>query len=270
MFSVGSLQQSNQFVISDQNPLNLTRYGINSGQLNIGVASFIHQIYDAQSNQQFINWWNGGEMDIQTATNGNGGKDILFLPQTIETFRVSNTVGVKAYGTESVGGSIYISIGDQTINTTTETSGFSGTCIGTTTIAANFFTAGKKFRMEGNGIYSTPLGNVSTIQINVKYGSTVVGTVTTGSLPASASNLPFYFWINCTVRTIGVSGSMICNGTFAYDTALTGIVETQNAIISNATTVNTTASKTLDVTATWSAVTTQTAIVQQSSIDFKD
>lgn len=171
---------------------------------------------------------------------------------------VSTTI-VRSY-------SLYTSTADQTINTTTPTTAHSSACIGTTTVNANFFAVGSKFQVRGQGIYSTPLGNVATVTITLKYGTTTLATVTTGSLPASATNLPFGLWIDCTVRAIGASGTMICNGSFFYDTALTGIVETQNALISGAVTVDTTAAKTIDTLGSWSATTTQSAVVQQSSV----
>ena len=129
---------------------------------------------------------------------------------------------------------------------------------------------GKKFTITGFGVYSTPIANTSTVTIKIKYGATTVTSVTTGALPASATNLPFTFNADCTVRSIGATGTVICNGMFDYATALTGIVKTTNALISNTVTIDTTAQSNIDVTGAWSAVTTQTATVQQSSIDFKN
>lgn len=81
LFSVGSNQQNNQFVVQDQRALSLVRYGINAGQLLIGnVSPNQHIIYDAQSVQNQINWWNNGEMVLQTASVANGGTDIKFVP----------------------------------------------------------------------------------------------------------------------------------------------------------------------------------------------
>lgn len=178
----------------------------------------------------------------------------------------TNAVGLVVSTSVPKAFSLYTSTGDQTINTTNPTTAHAVACVGTTTVNANYFSIGSKFQIRGQGVYSTPIGNISTVTITIKYGTTTLATVTTGALPASASNLPFGIWVDCTVRAIGASGTMICNGSFAYDTALTGVVETQNALISNAVTVDTTASKVIDTLGSWSATTTQTATVQQSSI----
>lgn len=174
--------------------------------------------------------------------------------------------GLWNYGASN----IYAATADQTINTTSFVSAHSSTAVGTITIPANWMTVGKKWHISGQGVYSTPIGNISTVTIQILYGATVIATVTTGALPASATNLPFHFDADCTMRAIGASGTEVCNGNFAYDTALTGVVETQNALISGAVTVDTTVASALDVQAKWSAVTTQAATVQQSSIDFNN
>jgi hypothetical protein len=92
--SFGSNQQADQFIIQDQKPLNLTRYGVNFGGLQGGLAATPNTIYSNQSSQSNVNWWNAGEMEIKTATSGNGGKEITLYPQQVEVMRVSNTKGV--------------------------------------------------------------------------------------------------------------------------------------------------------------------------------
>ena len=166
-------------------------------------------------------------------------------------------------------GNLYTATADATINSVTPTTCFSGTKLGTTTIKANTLKVGQKFSIWGAGYYSTPLANTSTVTITVKIGSTTVSTVTTAAFPASATNLPFDFILNFTVRAIGASATLVCDGTFNYATALSAVAKTSNSLSSIGTaTFDSTADKAMDVLASWSAVTTQTATIQQSKIDF--
>jgi len=104
-------------------------------------------------------------------------------------------------------GNLYTATADATITSITPTTAFSGTKIGTTTIAANSLAVGQKFAIWGAGNYSTPVGNTSTVTITVKIGSTTVSTVTTGAFPATATNFPFDFILQFTVRSIGASAT---------------------------------------------------------------
>lgn len=168
------------------------------------------------------------------------------------------------------GGNLYTATADKTITSTSPTTAFSSTKIGVTTIAANTLKVGQKFTIWGAGYYSTPLGNTSTVTIATSFGGTALSTVTTGIFPASATNLPFDFNLSCTVRSIGASGTLVCDGTFNYSTALTAVAKTSNSLSTVGTiTVDTTVAAALDVKVNWSAVTTQTATVQESKIDFQ-
>lgn len=92
LFSIGSSNQNNQFVFSDQQPLDVTRYGINFGSLsNTGTnGPNPHNISDANSIQQLINFWDNGNMDFQTASSANGGKNLVFSPNTVPEVTVSS------------------------------------------------------------------------------------------------------------------------------------------------------------------------------------
>lgn len=169
------------------------------------------------------------------------------------------------------GGNVYTATADQTINTTSPTSAFSGTKVGTNVIAANSLKVGQKISTWGAGYYSTPLANTSTVTITTSIASSTtntISTVTTAAFPASATNLPFNFLLNCTVRAVGVNGSLVCDGRFEYYTALSGIAPTSNSLSTvGVIRFDSTVAETFDVKANWSAVTTQTATVQESKID---
>lgn len=170
------------------------------------------------------------------------------------------------------GGSLYTATADATINTTSPTSALSGTKVGTTVIAANTLKAGQKFTIWGAGYYSTPIGNTSTVTITTSIASstaTTISTVTTGAFPATATNFPMDFTLTCTVRSVGVSATLVCDGSFNYSTALSAVAKTSNSISTIGTiTFDSTVNETLDVKSNWSAVTTQSATVQESKIDF--
>lgn len=90
LLSVGSTNQKDQFDILDQQPVLMTHYGADIGPLVVGVTGTPHTISDNNSSQSKINFWNSGEMDIQSASVGNGGGDIVVFPGTVEVVRFSN------------------------------------------------------------------------------------------------------------------------------------------------------------------------------------
>lgn len=91
--SFGTNQEPNQILFIDQRPLGLGDYGATLGELSAGLFANPNNISSVQSVQSHVNFWNSGEMEIKTATSGNGGKDITFYPQQVEALRLSNTGG---------------------------------------------------------------------------------------------------------------------------------------------------------------------------------
>lgn len=172
----------------------------------------------------------------------------------------------------TMGGNLYTATAAVTLNSTSPTTAFSASKIGTTTIAANSLKVGQRFTVWGAGYYSTPLGNTATVTVTPSIASTTatnISTVTTAIFPASATNLPYDFRLNCTVQAIGASAKLVCDGTFNYATALTGVSPTSNTLSTiGQITFDSTVKETLDVKVSWSTVTTQTATVQESWIDF--
>lgn len=81
LLNIGSSAQNDQVQVIDQAHLNCQRYGVLAGGLEAG--SLVSQAIESnQSQQQFINYWNAGEMDLQTATAANGGGNIVLKPGT--------------------------------------------------------------------------------------------------------------------------------------------------------------------------------------------
>lgn len=93
LLSIGSVNQNNQIVVKDQTKLGLNTYGAQIGNLNSGISGASDKISDANSAQQFINYWSAGEMDLQTANSGDGGTNtnaIVFKPNEVTEVTVSS------------------------------------------------------------------------------------------------------------------------------------------------------------------------------------
>lgn len=103
LLSIGTNQQNNQIVVTDQQPLDLIHYGVNAGGLRVGRVSNNEKIYSDQSTTQYMDWWNSGTMEFKTATSANGGKDIIFFPTQTETVRIS-TISVNVVSSMTVRG----------------------------------------------------------------------------------------------------------------------------------------------------------------------
>ena len=171
---------------------------------------------------------------------------------------------------EVMPGVIFTQTASKTVtNTVTETS-IVGTGVGTLTLPANFFVAGKTIRLRIGGIYSTPVAATPSVLIKVKYGSTVIATVTTTGLLSGATNLEFDGEVLITCRTTGSSGTVMTHGDIQYATGVAGTIAVDPLNNAGATTtINTTTSNLLDVTVTWDTATTSrivTSIVSTGEV----
>ena len=128
-------------------------------------------------------------------------------------------------------------------NTTSETT-LSGSGVGSLVLPANFLITGRSLRVRGFGYHSST-GN-PTITLKFKLGSIVVGTITGTS--GNGSNDGFEFDGILTCRTTGASGTVFVQGRYE---------ELQNSGLregggnTSTTTIDTTASQTVSITAQW-------------------
>lgn len=168
--------------------------------------------------------------------------------------------GVKQSGP----GVLFTQTADKTVtNTVTETS-IMGTGVGTATLPANFFVAGKTVRFRIGGVYSTPSLATPSVIVKVKYGATVIATVTTTALLSGATNLEFDGEVAITCRTTGSSGTVMVHGDIEYATGVAGTIAVDPLNNAGATTtINTTTSNALDVTIQWDTA-TATRIVKST------
>lgn len=87
----GTDQQTAQIIITDRQPLSLVRYGADIGELNVGkISPNLNKISSDQAVTQYWDLWNSGDMDMKTASSGNGGKNIIFYPRQTESLRLTD------------------------------------------------------------------------------------------------------------------------------------------------------------------------------------
>ena len=151
----------------------------------------------------------------------------------------SNVSGVI----NSSSGCIFTQTSTQSItNTTTETT-MLGSGIGTKTLPTNFFTPGKTVRITIKGYYSRASSNVT---LKLKLGATTLATSPTQN-PGTGTNLTWFQEMDITCRTTGATGTVMAQGYVDPEVgAIIGMVNTTT------TTIDTTASQTIDVTLQWS------------------
>lgn len=157
---------------------------------------------------------------------------------------------------QAVPGVLFTQTADKTVSNTVAETSVVGTGVGSMTLPANFFVAGKTLRIRIGGIYSTPAIATPSVTVKVKYGSTVLATVTTTSLLSGASNLEFDGEVAITCRTTGATGTVVAHGDIEYATGVAGTIAVDplnNA--GAATTIDTTASALVDITVTWDTAT---------------
>lgn len=167
--------------------------------------------------------------DTQQALQGYIGKAATPLEQTFSTCPFTATASATV------------------ANTTTETS-ILGTGVGTKTLPANFFVAGKTLRVVVKGHIADT--GTPTLRIRCKLGSTTIVDTGAQTLLAITGTRGFEAEFLLTCRTTGASGTVFGQGDFQYNSAaVTGnVIDAPNTA---ATTVDTTASQAVDVTATW-------------------
>ncbi len=150
-------------------------------------------------------------------------------------------------------GSIYSTTGDVTVaNTVTETDLIDGSnFVGTKTIPANFFTAGKSFRIKARGFQSTT--GTPTIRFRVRIGGlsgTIVADSGAQTILKNLVNGGFSVEAEITCRSVGSSGTVIGQGSCSVsaDAASSAIFA---LVATSVSTIDTTASQALFLTVEW-------------------
>jgi hypothetical protein len=153
-----------------------------------------------------------------------------------------NNAGVN----QSHSGTLFTQTADATCaNTTTETT-LTSTGVGTLTLPANFFVAGKTIKLQAYGFHSSTSG--ATVTIRVKLGSTTILTATGSS--GSDTNAGIIMDTVITCRTTGASGTVAGQGVY---TEIGNTPNFRQMTNTAAVTVDTTTSQAITMTAQWSA-----------------
>jgi hypothetical protein len=159
--------------------------------------------------------------------------------------------------TRSFVGTLFTATANGTCGNTAAETSIVGTGVGTMTLPANFFAAGKSIRVTVYGAYSTKSSSPGTLVIKIKLGSTIILALPATTPTANLTKVPFVIDAIITCRTTGATGTVIGQGDLflATATAQTGVSYTLPNQGSDAltaiTSFDTTASKLVDVTATW-------------------
>jgi hypothetical protein len=159
--------------------------------------------------------------------------------------------------TRSFVGTLFTSSANGTCGGTGTETSIIGTGVGTTTLPANFFVAGKSLRITMYGAYSTKASGNGTLVIKVKLGATAILALPATTPTANLTKLPFVIDAIITCRTTGATGTVIGQGDLflANATAQTGVSYTLPNQGSDALTavanIDTTGTLAVDVTATW-------------------
>jgi hypothetical protein len=153
-----------------------------------------------------------------------------------------NNAGVN----QSHSGTLFTQTADATCaNTTTETT-LTSTGVGTLTLPANFFVAGKTIKLQAYGFHSSTSG--TTVTIRIKLGSTTILTATGTSGPDTNAGIIMDTVITC--RTTGASGTVSGQGVY---TEIGNSPNFRQMTNTAAVTVDTTTSQAISMTAQWGA-----------------
>jgi hypothetical protein len=149
---------------------------------------------------------------------------------------------------QTLSGTIFTQTNTVTVaNTVTETA-LTGTGVGTLTLPANFFTIGKSLNLVVRGFMSDT--GTPTLRIRVKLGSTTIGDTGAVALVGTINNEVFEVSYSLTCRTTGATGTVIGQGHFEFDNSTnSGLFEGMPS--TGTTTIDTTATQAISVTAEW-------------------
>ena len=86
-----------------------------------------------------------------------------------------------------------------------------GTGVGTTTLPANFFVAGKTVRIKANGHLTDSVMN-GAFEVKLKLGATEIATTGSNTPPSGASSAGWELEAVITCRTTGATGTVFAQG----------------------------------------------------------
>lgn len=194
----------------------------------------------------------GGSRLVSIRSTGLSMTNLSPSPQTGDIWNDTSRKNYCCYPnaiTQAISGCVFTQTATVTVaNTVTETT-LVGSGVGTTTLPAAFFVAGKTIRVRARGYRSTESIIGGAITLKVKAGSTALATCIE---PMASVNLTSEEWTleyEFTCRTTGASGTVIGQGTVGFATEDGFSIR---ALKNTATvTIDTSASQAVSVTAQW-------------------
>lgn len=191
---------------------------------------------------------------------------------TLATLPSATTVGqvifVSDYGSgalmtsdgttwKAAQGGLFVNTATATVtNTTTETT-ILGTGSGSKSLPANFRRAGQRINIIADGIFDSPVS--TTLTLRIKLGGVTLATASITDL-STTGDQEIRITIDIVTRTTGVSGTVVCDGVARYRAAAGGVGFADITNLGATSTVDSTASNTIDVTAQWDAATATRAL----------
>ena len=154
--------------------------------------------------------------------------------------------GVK----QTIPGVLFTATADATHGASTTETTIVGTGVGTLTLPANFFVAGKSIRFNFRGFKSSDSATPGTLTLALKLGSTTIETTTVTITAGGTANAGWEADYLTTCRTTGATGTVYTQGKFIHQTSTVGAID--DLVETGTVTVDTTASAAIDLTADWS------------------
>lgn len=157
-------------------------------------------------------------------------------------------------------GQIFVSTTTVTVSNTAAETTLLGAGVGTLTIPANFMVVGKSMRLHMSGTVTNT--GVPTLQIKAKLGATTIADSTAFATAVITGTMGWTLDVDLTCRTAGASGTVFAQGQFAYTPTIGTPARASlvNTAVSSA--IDFTATKLVDVTATWGTASASNTIVQ--------
>lgn len=179
---------------------------------------------------------NVGKATVSTMAGFDGSRNI-----------VSKTAGVDYIAPGGAGLASFIQTSSVSVtNTVTETT-LTGSGVGTLTIPANALVAGTTYRIRADGYMSDLL--TPSLDVKFKFGSTAIDDTSATALVTLTGTAQWTYTGTVTCRTTGATGTVQCQGLFAYYNGTTPLV--LNSPNTGTATIDTTASQAVTLTAAW-------------------
>ena len=134
-----------------------------------------------------------------------------------------------------------------------------GAGVGSLTLAANSFIAGRTIRLKLKGQLSTTTGT-NNLTVNIKIGSTTTNNSGAVALVASVTNAEWEAEADITCETTGTSGTVWAQGSLKYIPTNGGSISGINFGNTSTMTLNTTISNVINFLITWGTASSSNTI----------